>query len=256
VDSFEARGERRGRRLTVAGRLAVFARSFLLQSVWNPRGMQNVGFCFAILPVAPGADDPRGRTAFLERHLRFFNTNPALASYVLGATAAAELAGRGATEPEELKRALAGPLGMAGDGLLWGSLRPLAALAGVVGALAFPLYAAAAMLAIYNVPHVAIRWRGVARGADLGGAAAREVIGPGLRASVRLLRGAATVLVGLTLGWAIAGAEGGAGWRSVVAGVYLVLGLAAARLGIPPTVIGLAGAVGGLVLMATGVAGG
>jgi len=243
-------------RLSTASRLAVFARSFLLQSVWNPRGMQNVGFCFALMPVAPPESERAERAAFLERHLKFFNTNPTLASYVLGATAAAERAGRGAAEADDLKRALAGPLGMAGDGLFWGALRPFAALVGVLGVLAFPLYAAAAMLAIYNVPHVVLRWRGIVRGAELGGAAARDMLGPGFRELVSLLRAAAAVIGGLIVGWAIAGAGGGAEWRAVVVGVYFTLGVAAARLSVPPTVIGIAGAIGGLVLMATGVAGG
>ena len=249
-------GHQEERRLSVSSRLAVFARSFLLQSVWNPRGMQNVGFCFALMPIAPPRDEQLERAAFLERHLKFFNTNPVLASYVLGATAAAERAGRGAAEADDLKRALAGPLGMAGDGLFWGALRPFAALAGVLGVLAFPLYAAASMLVIYNVPHVALRWRGVVRGAELGGASARDALGPGLRELVALLRAAAAVIAGLIVGWAVAGAGGGAAWRSVVAGGYFTLGVTAARLGVPPTVIGVAGAIGGLVLMATGVAGG
>ena len=116
--------------LTAGERWALFARSFLLQSVWNTRGMQNVGFAFVLLPLTRRLTAREEVSAFLKRHLRFFNTNPVFASYVVGSVAAAEIRGD-ANGAVEAKRALAGPLGMAGDSLFWGGLRPLAALLGV-----------------------------------------------------------------------------------------------------------------------------
>ncbi len=90
--------------------------------------------CFA----CSASTSPGGRRSS-QRHLGFFNTNPVLASYVLGAAAAAELRDRtraGPAEARELKRALSGPLGMAGDALFWAALRPLAGFLGVLAALA------------------------------------------------------------------------------------------------------------------------
>ena len=217
--------------------------------------MQNVGFCFALLPIAP-ADDREARAAFLKRHLGFFNTNPVLASYILGATATAEIAGHEAGVPEDLKRALAGPLGMAGDGLFWGAARPLAGLIGALGAWAFPRQAALALLVVYNVPHLTLRWLGVSRGAAMGPSAARDVLSEGFQRAVGVLRLAAALVAGFFLGWAI-GADGGQrGWRGLFAFAFFGLGLAATRLHVPPTVVGLAGAAAGLVLLATGVLGG
>ena len=107
--------------------VSLFARSFFVQSVWNPRGMQNVGLCFALLPLARSLSEPEKRK-FMMRHLGFFNTNPTMASYVIGAVARAEAQGRGALESDDIKLTMGGPLGMAGDSLMWGAVRPLAGL--------------------------------------------------------------------------------------------------------------------------------
>ena len=97
---------------------------------------------------------PDAAKAFLTRHLEFFNTNPTMATYVIGAVAAGELDAEevGGETVADVKRSLSGPLGMAGDALLWGSLRPLAGLSGVAVALLGHAWAAVALLVLYNVP--------------------------------------------------------------------------------------------------------
>ncbi len=155
--------------LTRAERAGVLWRSLFLQAAWNPRGMQNVGFCFAMLPVLRrrGADK-EARRAFLKRHLGFFNTNPTLASYVLGAAAAAEAAGADETVAGRLKKGLSSPLGMAGDALLWGALRPLAATVAVLLALRGFAWAPLALVGVYGVPHLVLKARGIGVGAAAG----------------------------------------------------------------------------------------
>lgn len=237
-------------------RLAMLLRSFFLQAVWNPRGMQDVGFCFAMLPlVGRWRGDEDGRRAFLTRHLGFFNTNPALATYAIGAAASAELAG----SPEEaidLKRALGGPLGMAGDSLFWGALRPLAALVGVALALGGRPWAPVAFLVVYNVPHLYLRARGVVSGSTRGAASVSEVVGTGFRRSVALVRAAGAFVAGLVLALAIRGGEGVDLARFVVAAALFVLALVAVRLRVPATVVGLAASLGGVALMLAGSGGG
>jgi PTS system mannose-specific IID component len=244
-------------RLPIGLRVLVFLRSFLLQSVWNPQGMQHIGFCFAMLPVARGMDE-RERREFAERHLEFFNSNPVLASYVLGASAATELASENGEciEVLHLKRSLAGPLGMAGDALFWGSLRPLAGLAAVLAAIGGRLWAPLLFLALYNVPHLMLRWRGIGRGGELGPGAAREVLGAGFRGAIRRLRLSLAFLAGLTATAAVGLGQGPTPPRAVVALVFLVAGFLAARMHVPASLLGAAGVLCGLILSLTGTIGG
>jgi PTS system mannose-specific IID component len=231
-------------------------RSFFLQAVWNARGMQNVGFCFAVLPLLGGrAANADARRAFLTRHLGFFNTNPALASYAIGAVASAEIEG----DPEaavDVKRTLGGPLGMAGDSLFWGSLRPLAALVGVALAVGTRSWAPLALLALYNVPHLYFRVRGIASGGARGAAAGSEVTGPGFRRAVALVRAAGAFVAGLVLALAVAGGDRIDPTRGAIAAILFALAVIAVRLRIPATLIGLAAAAGAVVLAAVGTVGG
>ncbi|MBD3368197.1 MAG: hypothetical protein GF405_08525 [Candidatus Eisenbacteria bacterium] len=246
-----------GMRLPLGLRLAIFLRSFLLQSVWNPQGMQHVGFCFALLPVASRKSDEE-RRAFAKRHLEFFNSNPVLASYVLGASAAAELTADDAQciEVVHLKRSLVGPLGMAGDALFWGALRPLAGLAAVLVAIGGGLWAPLLFLAVYNVPHLALRWRGLGRGAERGPGAARELLGPVYRSTVRRLRLSVAFLAGLTATAAVGLGQGATTPRAAVALVFLAAGFIGARVHIPASLLGTAGVLCGLILALTGTIGG
>src|SRR5262249_32197906 len=63
----------------------VVARSFLLQALWNPERQQGAGFAFALKPFLTRVPPPQGEPAALARHVGYFNTNPAFASYALGA---------------------------------------------------------------------------------------------------------------------------------------------------------------------------
>jgi mannose/fructose/N-acetylgalactosamine-specific phosphotransferase system component IID len=236
---------------------AIVARSFLLQSVWNRRTMQSVGFCYAMLPVLrerrAGAAEVRG---FLERHLAFFNTNPVLASYVLGAAAGEEArAGAGAGAVREIKQGLAGPLGMAGDALFWSALRPLGGMLAVLAALAAKPWAALVLLVVYNAPHLFVRVRGVVEGAASGPAAAREMLGPGVRRAVAVIRAAAAFATGLAAALAATSGPGGRGALLAVA-VLLVAALAAVRLRVPVTAVAVVSVAAGAVLTATGALGG
>jgi len=240
----------------------LFVRSFLLQAVWNPRGMQDVGFFFAVAPLASTMDEEE-RRAFLKRHMSFFNTNPVLAPYVIGAVARAEMEGRGAEEAAEIKKALGGLLGMAGDALMWGGLRPAAGLIAAAVALyglqtgAWGVWAAPiVMLVVYNVPHIFLKARGVVRGLDVGPEAASELLGKGFRRAVLATRWAGAFAAGFVLALAASGTERPGVPTAVVMGAFLVLGAVAARLRIPSTLVAAAGAIGGIILMVNGFYGG
>ena len=231
-------------------------RSFFLQAVWNTRGMQNVGFCFSMLPLLKRREsEGEERRAFLTRHLGFFNTNPVLASYAIGAAASAELKGA-PQEALDVKRSLGGPLGMAGDSLFWGSLRPLAALVGVALAVETRSWAPLALLVLYNVPHLYFRVRGITQGSARGAAAVSELVGPGFRKAVALVRAACAFVAGLVLALAMGGGGRVDPARAAIAVVLFALAYMVARLRVPAIVIGLAAAAGGVVLMVTGTSGG
>jgi mannose/fructose/N-acetylgalactosamine-specific phosphotransferase system component IID len=245
---------------TLSGRekAGIFWRSFFLQAVWNTRGMQNVGFCFALLPVMRRcATSTEARREFLKRQLGFFNTNPSLASYVLGAVAAKELEGGDDASMVALKKGLASPLGMSGDALLWGALRPLAGVVGILLALQGVAWAPLAVIAVYGVPHVALKLRGIGVGAAAGPAGAREVLGPRLRAAVRWVRILLSFGVGMALAMAATGRAGTVEpWRLLTVFLFLALAYAATRVRVPATLIALGGAAGGIVLLVVGMNGG
>jgi PTS system mannose-specific IID component len=252
----ERRSELKEERLTFGDRALITLRSFLIQSVWNPRGMQSVGFCFAMLPVARRLRlEGSALSSFLTRHLGFFNTNPAMASYVLGAAAAAEV--RGDTQSVDgIKKGLAGPLGMAGDALLWGAARPFAGLLAVALLDVGLSWAPLALLVFYNIPHLFFRVRGTGVGARLGPSGARELSGRGLRVATVALRGGGAFVAGWLVASAVRGESGIEPWKLVATLSFLALAYAAARWRMPTTLVAAGGALGSLALLAVGLNGG
>ena len=156
----------------------------------------------------------------------------------------------------EMKKGLLGPLGMAGDALLWGAVRPLAGIVGAGIALMGRSWAPLALLAIYNVPHFAVRVRGVSAGVSGGPSAAREVLGPRMKDLVRGIRWACAFSAGFVVAFAVAPTGRFGGWRLAIAGASFALAFAAARLRIPASIVGAAAAAGALALMLAGTYGG
>jgi PTS system mannose-specific IID component len=105
--------------------------------------------------------------------MEYFNTQPYLASFVLGAAARAEedrASGRNAAADNmELKKTLMAPLGALGDSFFWGSLKPFAASAAVAVLLAGAWWAPLLFLVLYNIAHVGLRLSLVFVGYETGG---------------------------------------------------------------------------------------
>ncbi len=106
--------------------LAIAWRSFFLQACWNFQGMQNLGFAFAVRPLAKALCHSREEeAAFLKRHLDFFNTHPYCVSLILGVVARteAEEAEKGTTSDKanRLKAGMMGPLAALGELRAWRS---------------------------------------------------------------------------------------------------------------------------------------
>ncbi len=146
----------------------VFLRSLFIQASLNFRGMQNLGFAFAMAPVAERFGDDKPRVAgFLTRHLQSFNTHPYLAASVIGAVVRIEEgldAGDDGAEVVTLKNVLMGPYAAIGDSFFWGALKPFAAISGVLMAVQGFLLAPLLFFFLYTPAHLWVRIKGFREG--------------------------------------------------------------------------------------------
>jgi PTS system mannose-specific IID component len=196
---------RAARRVSAAGLARVFARSLFLQAAWNARGMQNLGFAYAMAPaLAEIYDDREARAKAAARHLEFFNCHPYMAAAILGGAVRLEERIATGEEPAEsvsaFKRALGPPLAAIGDGFFWLALRPAAALAAAVTAPWLGLGCIAVFLLLYNSVHVVARvWL-----FSIGYARAEAMVAPIAHAhfasATPLLKTASSVLAGALAG--------------------------------------------------------
>ena len=150
------------KRLSFGALCRVFIRSLFLQASWNPRGMQNIGFAYAMGPALEELyPDPRVRAQVAQRHLEFFNCHPYMAAAILGgAVRIEERVAAGEAQPSavsQFKATLGPPFAALGDGFFWLALRPAAALAAAVSAPFIGLWAVAIFLVLYNAVHVSAR---------------------------------------------------------------------------------------------------
>lgn len=238
-----------GLSLPAQGRL--FARSLCLQACWSFERMQNLGLTYCLEPWLERcyARRPRERDAALGRHLDYFNTQPYMASFIIGMICALEEEaaalpaeeGRSRLETmERLKKAASAALAGLGDALFWGALRPFgAALAWLAALLLWPFGAAAgaagaaaAYLGACNAPALLIRWKGIRWGYEW-----RERLAPRLsefpwQAAITRLRRGGLLLAAAACALMAAGAPGPGAWASGLgpAGALAAAGyLAAAR---------------------------
>ncbi len=208
----------------------VFWRCLFVQAAWNRRGMQNLGFAYAIDPALRALyPDPDRREEALRRHLGFFNCHPYMAAAIVGgAIHHEEKVAAGAeprAQPLQYKQTLQGPLAALGDGFFWTALRPFFGAVAAVGALLGGWRAIVGALAVYNVIHLAFRL-GLFRAAYAkGDAIVGDISRLALPVAADRLRSAGAALCGVAAAIFVvraAAAAGGAGG---------VLALAAAALG-------------------------
>ncbi len=148
-----------------------FWRSFALQGCFNYERMQNVGFCYSMLPVIKRLyKTPEEISAALKRHLSFFNTTPQVVSFITGACIALEEknkkseGGFDTSSITALKAALMGPIAGIGDSFFWGTFRIIAAGIGCGLASQGSILGAVLFLLIFNVPHYLARYYGLKLG--------------------------------------------------------------------------------------------
>jgi len=138
-----------------------FGRSFLHQASWNFERMQNLGFCYQLLPGLRRLYGAALPAEVLERYTAYFNTHPFLAPWVAGTALHLEERQLAGEHPPVTAAAfqnmVMAPYAAIGDALFWGALRPLAAVVGLFLAFQGLSWAPLAMLLLFNGPHLVCR---------------------------------------------------------------------------------------------------
>ena len=235
----------------------VFWRCLFLQAAWNRRGMQNLGFAYAIDPALRRLyADPARRSEALRRHLATFNCHPYTAAAIVGGAIHHEERVAAGEEPPgaplAYKQVLQGPLAAVGDGFFWAGLRPFFGALAAVGTLVLGWPALVASLCVYNVFHLWLRWSLFRAGYRTGDAVVVRLAALSLPAWAARLRDGGAVLCGVAAGVMALAAVGRLGpggaalaLLAAAAGI-LVLGLRARLLPTAYAALGL-GTVAGVV---------
>lgn len=221
----------------------MFARSFFIQAGWNYERFQNLGFAFALKPALARIYPDREKfKAALLRHLQIFNTQPYMASFVLGNIASMEEKAAASPDPAAalksmpgVKQALASSFASIGDRIFWGRLKPMTvqvcllvwAAGGYYGWLfagrrdapsaALLLAGPLAGIILYSAFSVHIRWKGLKSGYACGGSAACGLDSSDWTRQIKLLSAAgfamSLAVMALAFGLLALHNRGHASWR-------------------------------------------
>lgn len=182
--------------------IKVLLRSFYIQGSWNFERMMGLGLCFCLIPVARRLCNSREEMVnFLQRHLDFFNAQPYMASYALGAlTKLEEQAIRHKWKDKRpitvFKERICGPLGAIGDTLFWKFLKPTVASVGVILSLLIGWIGVIIFLFLFNIPHLYVRINGLFRGYKKGFDIISDLSISGTQKYFKLLNTISNIVVG------------------------------------------------------------
>lgn len=145
--------------------ISTLFRSFFLQCSWNLERMQNLGFLYALLPSLKRIySTEKDRKAAQVRHLEFFNSQPYMASCILGAVVNMEReCAEGRIDPKDIsdfKSYTMTAFAAMGDSLFWNSLRPFCAVLALFFVYHERIWAPLVFLASFNTAHLFVRGRG------------------------------------------------------------------------------------------------
>ena len=198
--------------ITIKERLRLFLRSFFVQTAWNYRGMQNLGFLYGVAPVLDRIwPDSKDRQAAYERHIQYFNTHPYLAPVIMGVALKMEKELKESEDPNPklitlVKNRMAGPVAAVGDVLFWESLRPILAAFGAFIVFFFPgdiLLAGifiGAFLGVFTFLSFFYRALGLQWGLKHGIGVVEYLKSMGLQATARRIKNVGLVFAGIFAG--------------------------------------------------------
>lgn len=173
--------------LTKRDYIDTYFRSTLLLGSFNFERMQAIGFAVSMIPaIKRFYTKKEDQAAALKRHLEFFNTQPWIASSILGVTSAMErqkAAGEDITDADitGVKVGLMGPLAGVGDPLFWGTARPVLAALGASLAIQGNILGPLLFFFGLSIIRGATRWYGFRLGYEKGSAIVSEVGGSTLK---------------------------------------------------------------------------
>ncbi len=156
-----------GVRAMVKGLGSVGWRSFFVQAAKNYRTMLGMGYAFSELPLHKKLPAEQ-RKPLLTESAEFFNTMPYFIPLTIGMTARARHNGMSEEQVRGMKSTVLGPFGALGDAFYWATLKPAAAVLGVLFALwVSPLAGIIVLLALFNLFHLPLRLCGAFLGYNL-----------------------------------------------------------------------------------------
>ena len=145
------------------------ARSFFIQTGFTYERLIAFGFVWSLIPVSKKiSSSAQELSDILKRHLLSFNANPYLAGYALGTVAKLEEQNALPEQIIKFKESIRGPLGAAGDSLIWQNLRPALLTLGIGLVVGLGVYGPALVWLIFNSYQAYLRVRGVLVGYALG----------------------------------------------------------------------------------------
>jgi len=199
--------------------VGLFLRSFFIQGSFSVKYRQNTGFAFCLEPVGRALwKDGEDYNSFLLRHMEYYNGNPFMVTLVLGATARLEEMlknGEGISERDisGFKKAVGAATGSVGDRFFWSSLRPFGLILGMMAAYFWGPRGALAVLGVFNVPNVMLRWYWLKRGYELGTKVVSEIQNERLKRAIRVMENSTAFL--LSFMTAVLIAVPGGGFRGI-----------------------------------------
>lgn len=225
----------------------IFLRSLFLQSCWNFERMQNLGLAYCLEPWLSKiySGRPQELRGSIGRHQEFFNTQPYVASLIIGMIGSMEEQAAQLPEQEKAQRleriktvkaAAAAALAGLGDVFFWGRLSPFCAAAALAATLAvwpapisIPL-GMAVYLAVYNAFSLGVRWIGLGMGYRWGEKIALKIKELPIQAAMVYLRvsGGALALVACAVASTMIP---GGNWRLMTAAAVVFLALKIAGVG-------------------------
>lgn len=152
-------------RLTWGDQLRVFSRSGWEQAAWNYPRLQNLGFCYLMIPAIQRLypnKDAAGQAA--ARHLELFNTMPYMQSLITGVTLSLEedhVNGKDVSTEDisAVKVGMMGSLAGVADPVWWGTWRPiLSAFAASLALSGFGIVGPLVFFIGWNLARLSFRW--------------------------------------------------------------------------------------------------
>ncbi len=184
----------------------IFIRSLFIHSSLNFPRMQNLGFCFSMLPALKKLRlGPAEGAAFLKRHLQLFNTHPYLSGAIIGSAVKEELRteGREGESVVRLKNTFMAPYAAMGDPLFGGALKPFCSTVSVLLAFMGFLFAPVVYLLLFNPLHLWIRLKGFLAGFREGNGAFRYIAALNLPWLTGIIRTMTLIVAGMLAAFAL-----------------------------------------------------